>query len=209
MKSKPFTFKSIALFAFAMLFMVAGVAQDKKAVKNTDPARNATIKEQKTTQKGDEEKAPDVVVDLTNLAPTQENPDGKPVQAAKISFSQSSATVKEKTDLTAGEPFFTVSQMPVYNDQQNPLQLQVTKNARYPAELLKDKVQGIVIVQIIVEKDGSFTNPTVISSVHPKLDEQALIAVSKLDKDFTPGKENGEVVRCYYQIPVAFLLPPR
>jgi protein TonB len=206
MKSKLFSFKSIALLAIAMLYMTTGVAQDKKAIKG-EPAQAISLK--KESKKSDEDRVPDLTVDLENLAPTQENPYGTPIQAAKISFSDNSATVKKETNLAADEPFFTVSQMPVYNDQQNPLQLQVTKNARYPAELLKDKVQGIVVVQVIVEKDGSFTNPKVISSVHPKLDEQALIAVSKLDKDFTPGKENGEVVRCYYQIPVAFLLPPR
>ena len=192
MNSKLFSFKSIALFCVAMLFVAAGVAQNKST---------ATTEEQKT---------PDVTIKLLNTSPSQCNPDGTPAQAAKISFAENDATVKKEIEIVkADDPFFTVSQMPVYNDKQNPIHLQVQKLARYPAELLKDRVEGIVIVQVIIEKDGSITNPQVISSVHPKLDAEALRAVSKLDNNFTPGKQNGEVVRCYFQIPVAFLLPPK
>ena len=191
MNSKLFSFKSIALLCVAMLFVVAGVAQNKST----------------TTE---EEKTPDVTIKLLNTSPSQCNPDGTPAQAAKISFAESSATVKKEVEINnPDDPFLTVAEMPVYNDRENPLQVQVIKHARYPAELLKDKVEGIVIVQVIVEKDGSFTNPKVISSVHPKLDEAALNAVSKLDNTFTPGKHNGEVVRCYVQIPVPFLLPKK
>jgi len=190
MNSKLFSFKSITLFCVAMLFVAAGVAQNK----------STTTKE--------EEKTPDVTIKLLNTSPSQCNPDGTPAQAAKISVLENSDAVKKEIEINnADDPFLTVSEMPVYNDKENPLYVQVMKNARYPAELLKDKVEGIVIVQIIVEKDGSFTNPKVISSVHPKLDKVALDAVSKLDNTFTPGKHKGEEVRCYFQIPVPFLLP--
>jgi|GEM_PF-2045125 len=189
MNSKLFSFKSIALFAIAMLFVAAGVAQNQ----------STTVKE--------EEKTPDVTIKLLNTSPSQENPDGNPAQVAKISVESSAAVKKEIEINEPGDPFLTVAEMPVYNDRENPLFVQVMKNVRYPAELLKDKVEGIVIVQIIVEKDGSFTNPKVISSVHPKLDKIALEAIAKLDNTFTPGKNNGEVVRCYFQIPVPFLLP--
>jgi len=192
MNSKLFSFKSIALFCVAMLFVAAGVAQNKSTATN------------------EEEKTPDVTIKLSNTSPSQCNPDGTPAQAAKISFAENDATVSKEIGINnPDDPFLTVSEMPVYNDRENPLHVQVMKTARYPAELLKDKVEGIVIVQIIVEKDGSFTNPTVISSVHPKLDEAALLAVSKLDNNFTPGKHKGEVVRCYFQIPVPFLLPKK
>ena len=194
MNLKLFSFKSIALFCVAMLFVVAGVAQNK------------------STAKKEEKKTPDVTIKLENTSPSQENPDGIPAQTAKISFAESSATVKKEIEIKkADDPFFTVSQMPVYNDRITPLHLKVLEFARYPAELLKDKVQGIVIVQVVVEKDGTFrtVEPKVISSVHPKLDAEALKAVSKLDNNFIPGKHNGEAVRCYFQIPVAFLLPDK
>ena len=192
MNSKLFSLKSITLLCIAMLFVAAGMAQNDSKSKDA------------------EEKTPDVTIKLLNTSPSQENPEGKPAQVAKISFAENEATVKKEiTIANAEDPFFTVTEMPVYNDRENPLLVQVIKNARYPAELLKDKVEGIVVVQIIVEKDGSFTNPKVISSVHPKLDEEALRVVSALDNTFTPGKQNGETVRCFFQIPVPFLLPQR
>lgn len=173
-----------------MLFVAVGIAQNDSKSKDA------------------EDRSPDVTIKLLNTSPSQENPEGKPAQVAKISVTENSATVKKEiTIANADDPFYTVSQMPVYNDRENPLHVQVIKAARYPVELLKDKVQGIVIVQVIVEKDGSFTNPIVISPVHPKLDEEALRVVSKLDNNFTPGNQNGEVVRCFFQIPVPFLLP--
>jgi protein TonB len=206
MKSKLFSLKTVTLLVLAMMFLATGVAQPK----NDKVVKAEAFDAKANDKQAEEKKIPDVVIKLENLAPTQEKPTATPVQAAKISFSESNATVNVESDLSKEDaPYYTVTQMPVYNDKTSPLHLQVTQKARYPAELLKDKVQGIVIVQVIVEKDGSFTNAKVISSVHPKLDEEALKAVAKLDKGFTPAKEKDEVVRCYYQIPVAFLLPPR
>jgi len=188
MKSKHFSLKTLPLFALAMMIVATGVAQSK------------------STSTQAQEKAPDVTINLVNDAPTQENPDGTPKQTAKISFSDKPETVtKESAIADCKEPFYSVSEMPKYNDKENPLHVQVMRAAKYPAELLKDKVEGIVIVQVVVEKDGTFTNPTVISSVHPKLDAEALRVVRDLKNTFTPGKQNGEVVRCYYQIPVPFL----
>jgi len=192
MNSKLLSLKSMTLLCIAMLFATAGMAQNDSKSKDA------------------EEKNPDVTIKLINTSPSQENPDGKPAQVAEISIAENSETLKKGiTIANADDPFLTVTEMPVYNDKENPYLIQVIKAARYPVELLQDRVEGIVIVQIIVEKDGSITNPKVISSVHPKLDEEALRAVSLLDNTFTPGKQNGEAVRCFLQIPVPFILPKK
>ena len=190
MNLKLFSLKSMTLLCVAMLFVVAGVAQND--AKSTN----------------EQERTPDVTIKLLNTSPSQENPDGKPAQVAKIAMGENDAVVKKEITITdATTPFLTVSEMPRYNDQENPIHVFVMQNARYPIELLKDRVQGIVVVQVIVEKDGSFSNPVVTSPVHPKLDAEALRLVSTVKGNFTPGRQNGEVVRCYFQIPVPFLLP--
>jgi TonB family protein len=188
MNSKLFSFKSIALLGIALLYMTTAVAQN-------DP---------KSTK--EEEKSPDLIINLTNVSPTQTNPEGKPIQAVEIEIAESGSTITKEVEISDVDgPFYTVSDMPVYSDGRRELFQQIAKETRFPAEALKEKVQGIVIVQIIVEKDGSFTNPKVIAPVHPKLDEEALRVVSKLN-NFIPGKNNGEVVRTFFQIPVPFLI---
>ncbi|MCL2289835.1 MAG: energy transducer TonB [Bacteroidetes bacterium] len=188
MNSKLFSFKSIALLGVALLYMATGVAQNNPKSTN------------------EEQRPPDLIINLTNIVPTQENPEGTPVQAVKMEFTANGSVVQREVEITdANSPFMAPSEPPIYIDGRRGFIDQIASATRYPASLLKDKVQGIVVVQVIVEKDGSFNSPTVIAPVHPKLDEEALRVVSTL-KSFNPGKNNGEVVRSYTQIPVPFLL---
>ena len=188
MKSKLFSLKSIALFGIAMLFVANGVCQN-----------NSTT---------DEKKSPDVIIKSTNVSPTAEQPYEKAVQSSEISIQDNSTTNNQIEIIDDSTPYYTVNEMPAYIEGKNALPNYVSRTAKYPFEAGKDKAEGVVIVQIIVEKDGSISNPTVITSVHPKLDEEALRVVGTL-KGFTPGKQNGEPVRCYYNIPVPFVLQKR
>ena len=81
----------------------------------------------------------------------------------------------------------------------------LAKNIKYPVECMKEKIQGRVIVQIIVDKDGSIKNPKVVKSVHPLLDAEAL-RVAGLMPNWIPGKVKGENVACRYTIPMQFRL---
>jgi len=172
-----------------MLFLANGVCQN-----NSNAA-------------GDKEKAPDVIIKSTNVTPTQTQPYATHVQAQEISVADKKAIEKEIEIKDDDTPYFSPNEMPAYLDGKRELPNYVARTAKYPAEARRANVQGIVIVQIIVEKDGSITNPQVIQSVHPKLDSEALRVIGTL-KGFNPGKQNGEPVRCYYQIPVPFVLLP-
>jgi TonB-dependent SusC/RagA subfamily outer membrane receptor len=57
----------------------------------------------------------------------------------------------------------------------------------------------------VVEKDGSVGDVNVIRNLSPECDEEA-IRVVKLFPKWTPGKQNGEVVRVQYVLPVQFAL---
>jgi len=189
MNLKLLSIKSAALFIIAMLFVANGVCQN-----------NSTAKDEK-------EKTPDVVIRSTNVTPTQAQPYASPVQAQEISVVEKNTITQQKIEITEDAIYYTANEMPAYLDGKRELPNYVSRTAKYPAEARKNKAQGIVIVQIIVEKDGSISNPQVIQSVHPKLDAEALRVIGTL-KGFTPGKQNGEPVRCYYQIPVPFVLLP-
>ena len=75
----------------------------------------------------------------------------------------------------------------------------------YPDEAKKEKVEGTVIVQLIVGKDGSVNDPKVIEGVGYGCDEEAIRAVQRLR--FKPGYNNGKPVNVNYTIPIYFILP--
>jgi len=62
---------------------------------------------------------------------------------------------------------------------------------------------GKVVCRFVVEKDGSISNITVIRSLDPGCDKEAVRVIKLLPK-FIPGKQNGQAVRVYYILPVIF-----
>jgi tonB family C-terminal domain len=81
----------------------------------------------------------------------------------------------------------------------------LSKNVKYPADALKQKIQGKVYVQFIIETDGSITNARVLRSVHPLLDAEALRVIRNMP-NWKPGIQRGKPVRVSYMVPVGFRL---
>lgn len=75
---------------------------------------------------------------------------------------------------------------------------------RYPEMARRANMEGRVIVEVIIERDGRPSNPTVIRSAGPMLDQAAIEAISQLV--FRPGKQRNQPVRVRYAIPVTFRL---
>lgn len=101
--------------------------------------------------------------------------------------------------------FDVVEQMPEYPGGMQALFQYMADNMKYPKDAEKQKVEGRVMVQFIVETDGSISNTEVIKRVFPSLDAEATRVISAMPK-WTPGKQNGKVVRVKYTIPVSFRL---
>ena len=57
----------------------------------------------------------------------------------------------------------------------------------------------------MVEKDGSISGAKVVKSVDPLLDAEALRVINAMP-NWTPGKQNGKVVRVKYTVPISFNL---
>lgn len=76
----------------------------------------------------------------------------------------------------------------------------------YPEEAKKAGIQGRVILQFIIEKDGTPAQSRIVRSVHPLLDKEALRIIRQMPK-WTPGKQDGKPHRVLYTIPVPFQLP--
>ena len=76
----------------------------------------------------------------------------------------------------------------------------------YPTMAIEQNIEGEVVVKFVVEKDGSISNPSIESSVHPLLDEEALRVINLVPPIFNPAKQNGKNVRSWYTIPINFKL---
>lgn len=80
----------------------------------------------------------------------------------------------------------------------------IYKYLKYPEMARKAGLEGLVVVQVVVETDGRPTDPQVVRSPGPILDEAALEAVMQLR--FKPGMQRGKPVRVRYAMPVRFRL---
>ena len=101
--------------------------------------------------------------------------------------------------------FDVVEQMPNFPGGQNALMNFLMNTIKYPAEAEKAGKQGRVVVQFVINKDGSISDAKVVKSVDKTLDEEALRVVNAMPK-WTPGKQNGKDVRVKFTMPVTFKL---
>lgn len=81
----------------------------------------------------------------------------------------------------------------------------IQKNVRYPREALRSDVGNKrVIVQFVIEKDGTVTEPRVVRSAGEAFDAEALRLCGLLPK-FTPARMYGKAVRQQFTLPIAFI----
>ena len=122
--------------------------------------------------------------------------------------------LKAKEEIAQPEPpkheeenkvFDVVEQMPSFPGGMPALMQWLSQNIKYPVIAAENGVQGRVIVQFVVEKDGSVTDVHVAKSVDPSLDKEATRVVKAMPK-WNPGKQNGSAVRVKYTVPVMFKL---
>ncbi len=78
-------------------------------------------------------------------------------------------------------------------------------NIKYPTISQEMGSAGKVIVQFVVDKDGTITDPTVVRGVDAYLDKEAIRVISSMPK-WKPGVQNGKKVRVKYTVPVVFRL---
>ena len=96
-----------------------------------------------------------------------------------------------------------VDEKPSFPGGESAMKSYLNSNVKYPDVAQENGVQGRVIVESIIEKDGSMSDVKVIRSVDPSLDREALRVVKAMPK-WNPGKLNGFPVRVKNEVPVAF-----
>ncbi len=103
-------------------------------------------------------------------------------------------------------PFVSVEEMPKFQGGDfSKFSKWVQKNCQYPVMAQETGIQGRVIVQLVVEKDGRVSVVEVLNSPDKLLTDEALRVIKKSPK-FTPGKQRGVPVRVQFVLPVTFKL---
>ena len=113
--------------------------------------------------------------------------------------------VVEEEEPVEEEIFMVVEQMPEFPGGMAELMKFLSKNIKYPTIAQENGIQGRVIVQFVVNQDGSIVDPIVMRSVDPYLDKEALRVISTMPK-WKPGMQRGKAVRVKYTVPVTFRL---
>ena len=101
--------------------------------------------------------------------------------------------------------FRVVEELPEFPGGATEFMKWLTKNLRYPPSAQQRKVQGKVIAQFIVNKDGSISNLELLEKVDPVLDREAL-RVLRLMPKWKAGKQDAKPCRTQVCIPIVFKL---
>ncbi len=102
--------------------------------------------------------------------------------------------------------FVVVESMPEFPGGQQALFKYLGENVKYPVIAQENGIQGRVICQFVVNKDGSIVDAVVVrSSGELSLDKEALRVINSMPK-WKPGKQRGKPVRVKYTVPVNFRL---
>ena len=116
--------------------------------------------------------------------------------------------INKKTEEEGVVPYFDCDQRPQFFGSSDPrhfLREWVYQYLKYPGSALQNGVQGTVMVEFVIEKDGKVTGVRVLKGVSDELDAEAIKVVSASPK-WKPGKVSGNKVRSSISLPVEFRL---
>ncbi len=167
----------------------------------------------------------------TDLLPIERKPELKPPMPRKynkLNIIPDNSEITENFEILSPEiePYEAVPisqiKLPEEDDQEVPtvwiaptmpkfpggkigLQQYISKHLKYPVEAIQKGLQGKVFVKFIVSSNGEIKKVSLVNSVHPLLDKEALRVVKSLPK-WEAGTQNGQKVNVWITIPIVFQL---
>ena len=176
------------------------VEKVKSSVKFTAPE----IKKDNEVRPEDEMKSQDEIMSSklsVGSFDVKGNDEGGEVLKAKEVIATEPVKPKEEEN----KVFDVVEQMPSFPGGNAALMNYLGQNIKYPVIAEENGIQGRVIVQFVVGKDGHISDVRVAKSVDPSLDKEAVRVVKGMPR-WIPGKQNGQAVTVRYTLPVTFRL---
>ena len=216
------TLNHLGKLTLCLLCAVAMIVPSINMAAATPANKAKTTKVKKSKKRGKGKKRSTKKTELT-IIPTQEvvevpinvdvqiddrygtedmTPDIK-VEAAKESYRDEP---KPEPKPQKDEVFTSAAVMPIFPGGQSAMMKYISMNLHYPEKAQDNGIQGKVVVQFIVEKDGSVGEVKIARGVDKDLDREAVRVCKSLPK-FSPGRNaSGDPIRVWYTLPVTFKL---
>ena len=115
------------------------------------------------------------------------------------------AKTKAEADVEDPLPYTFVEEKPEYHGGMEALAKFLGDNLKYPHLAKESGILGTVIVQFVVEKDGSIGEIKVIRGLGGGCNEEAVRVVTMMPK-WIPGKQHNKSVKVVCQLPLIFKL---
>ena len=125
------------------------------------------------------------------------------ISAVKVIAPAVHDSIQPNVQTAVAAPSSALDQMPEFPGGMEALNTYLRNNIRYPQEAQKAGIQGRVIIQFIVSKDGSITDAEVAHSVDPQLDAEALRLIKNMPR-WKPGMRKGQAIRVKQTLPIRF-----
>lgn len=216
LEDKKFTY---VLIGFVFVLSVCYVALEwtekevtKYEVADTDFLIEDEIEIQQTSQETPPPPPPPEIQTVEELVIVD---DDKEVESVEINTEddkdqeiviQAPIEVKQEEEEEPDVVFVVVETMPEFPGGQQALFKYLSENVKYPVIAQENGIQGRVICQFVVNKDGAIVDVEVVrSGGDPSLDKEAIRVIKSMPK-WKPGKQRGKAVRVKYTVPVNFRL---
>lgn len=158
---------------------------------------------------------PPKVVDVA--PPDEELRTVEEIKESNAQISTTNQVGQENIDLDAGddagtgvveapkveEPLVFAEQMPEFPGGDDALMAYLQRNIKYPAFALESEIEGVVMVNFVVNADGSISKVNKTKGIGGGCDEEALRVIRNMPK-WKPGKQGGQPVPVYFDVPVNF-----
>ena len=80
------------------------------------------------------------------------------------------------------------------------------KHIKYPEEARMNCVEGTIVIEFIIDKEGKVINPKIVRDIGGRCGEEGLRVVKSFDKWYKPGEQDNKIVNTVYYLPIKFRL---
>lgn len=102
-------------------------------------------------------------------------------------------------------PLTHVDQMPQFPGGEREMMRFIKNNLRYPLAAQENNIQGTVILNFVVNREGKIINLKVLKGIGFGCDEESIKVMEKMPL-WSPGKQGGQTVLVSFTMPIRFVL---
>jgi TonB family protein len=135
----------------------------------------------------------------------------KPLLLACLLFSASDHVLAQKSpgpEKNVNDPEAPRSfseQMPQFPGGETKMIEFISTKLIYPKAAIENGIEGKVVVQFIVDRNGNVTDAILLKKLSPECDRECLRIVNMMPR-WIPGMQDGKTVAVKYNLPISFKL---